>query len=84
MLAGIEARKQGIARVDGPYHLLLQASRPDKRRRDIDNLIKPVSDLLVSIGVVRDDGDCELVSAQWVESDASGVTVKVSVAEIKS
>jgi Holliday junction resolvase RusA-like endonuclease len=34
------------------YKISLQATRPDRKRRDLDNLLKPVSDLLQSIGVI--------------------------------
>jgi Holliday junction resolvase RusA-like endonuclease len=82
MLAAVEARKQTFGRVDGPYHLSIQAARPDHRRRDIDNLIKPLSDLLVQIGVVRDDSDCEMVSARWVTT-GEGVFVRITPAGLE-
>ena len=53
--AGWEARAQHPDRIEGAYCLNIEAKRPDKRGRDIDNLIKPVSDLLCSIGVIEDD-----------------------------
>lgn len=65
MVAAIEARRQTFKRVCGPYRLSISVSRPDRRRRDIDNLIKPVSDLLMHIGAVEDDSDCQSVFAEW-------------------
>ena len=43
---------------------------PDKRPRDIDNLIKPCLDLLVKAGVIQDDNSkyVRKVSAQWLAS----------------
>lgn len=43
---------------------------PDKRPRDIDNLIKPCLDLLVKAGVIPDDNSkyVRKVSAQWLAS----------------
>jgi crossover junction endodeoxyribonuclease RusA len=49
----------------GPYHLRLYATRPDRRRRDIDNLLKPCSDALKASGLVADDSDAESVYAAW-------------------
>lgn len=74
--AGQIAKHYRAHAVVGKYNLYLAASRPDNRKRDIDNLIGSVSDLLVSCGLVRDDSDCELVSARWVTA-GEGVNVRV-------
>lgn len=49
----------------GPYSLSICARRPDKRKRDLANLEKAVSDLLVEHGVVQDDSLCERLTMQW-------------------
>ncbi len=67
-VAGYMALAQKQPAVIGPYKMSIQAMRPDRRRRDIDNIIKSVSDLLQSVGVIEDDCDCEMVSARWVTS----------------
>ena len=41
--------------------------RPDKRRRDLDNIIKPCLDALVKGGVIADDKDCEWIEAWWAD-----------------
>lgn len=43
---------------------------PDKRARDIDNLIKPCLDVLVKALVIKDDSSkyVRKVSAQWIAS----------------
>ena len=51
----------------GKYKLTIEAVRPDKRRRDVDNLIKAVSDVLESTGLIENDCLCEEVIARWVE-----------------
>lgn len=66
----------------GPYKLTLNATRPDKRRRDLDNLIKPIGDLITSIGLVEDDSKCEMISARWVTT-GEGVYVRVEPAGIE-
>lgn len=81
--AGLVALSQRpVGRFHGAYTLQIQAARPDKRRRDIDNLIKPISDLLQAVGIVRDDTDCEMVSARWVTT-GEGVFVRISPAGVE-
>src|SRR6187549_592525 len=64
--AGWMAREQRQKPLHGLYKLSIQAVRPDKRRRDLDNIIKPTSDLLQYTKLVDDDCHCELISARWV------------------
>jgi crossover junction endodeoxyribonuclease RusA len=61
--------------VCGPYTIIISAGRPDKRRRDIDNIIKPISDALVAGGAVSDDSLCQEVTARWCE--VPGVSVVI-------
>lgn len=63
-------------RVNGPYRLYIAVQRNwrTKRARDIDNIIKPVSDALVAAGVVIDDSLAEEVSAKWAD-DLGGPAV---------
>ncbi|GJE45464.1 RusA family crossover junction endodeoxyribonuclease [Methylobacterium soli] len=68
-----ETRGRGF---DGPYAMALAIGRPDRRRRDIDNLIKPVGDALVLAGAVADDSDCQHIEAGWA-SDVVGVRVRL-------
>lgn len=55
------SHRQGV----GPYALAIALKRPDKRRRDLGNLEKAISDLLVEHGVVKDDSLCERITLQW-------------------
>ncbi len=45
--------------IEGPYTMEIEVDRPDKRRRDLTNLIKGVEDFCVSQGYVEDDSLCE-------------------------
>lgn len=56
----------GSERISGPWSIELRAVRPDKRRRDVDNLLKATIDLLVACGVVGDDSEMQSVFASWV------------------
>ena len=75
-LAAIEARKQPFSRVEGQYKISIQAARPDKRRRDLDNLLKPISDLLTQIGAIADDSLCDMLTARWVTT-GDGIEVRI-------
>lgn len=63
----IAAQRRG--RVEGPYCLDIRVHRHwrSKRARDIDNVIKPISDALVKAGTVEDDSLAERVSAEWAD-----------------
>lgn len=54
--------------VPGRYRLSLIADAPDRRARDIDNLIKPVSDLLKKSGVIEEDSLARSVFAEWSDT----------------
>jgi crossover junction endodeoxyribonuclease RusA len=51
--------------ITGPYSLTIVARRPDRRRRDIANLEKCVSDSLVKAGVISDDCNAERITLMW-------------------
>lgn len=74
--AGMAARTQRQPKISGAYKLSLTAVRPDRRRRDLGNLEKPVSDLLQSIGVIDDDCYAEMIVSRWV-TIGEGITVRV-------
>lgn len=76
----IAAQKPG--KVEGPYSLAIAAQRHwrSKRARDIDNIIKPISDALVKAGVVEDDSLAEAVSARW-DDDLCGKAVVIIIHE---
>lgn len=54
--------------VRGPYVLSITAHRPDRRKRDIGNLEKIVSDTLAKAGVVENDCLCEAIISTWADS----------------
>ena len=58
----------GRRQITGPYKLTMEVVRPDKRKRDLDNLLKAASDCLVSAGII-DDSKCEWLEARWVKSE---------------
>lgn len=64
-------RAARLERHDGPVQITIGISPPDLRRRDIDNLVKPILDALVSAGVLaHDDGRVvRKVTASWLPAN---------------
>jgi len=54
-------------KIEGPYVMTLEAVRPDKRRRDLGNLEKAVSDILQSANLIENDHLCEEMTLRWVD-----------------
>lgn len=66
-------------RVSGPFRLTLVANRPDRRRRDLDNIIKPTADLLTKAGVIADDSNAVEITARWADEIIAGGALTVTV-----
>jgi len=66
--AGIEINRQRPGKIEGQFSVLLQLGRPDRRRRDLDNLMKPVLDLLQHYGIIENDSLAQHVSVHWSET----------------
>jgi crossover junction endodeoxyribonuclease RusA len=65
-LASLLTQKRA-ERFNCPYKLTVWAVKPDKRKRDIGNLEKSVSDILVSAGIIEDDHLCHWIELKWVD-----------------
>lgn len=52
--------------LEGPYKITLLARKPDKRHRDLDNLLKATSDALVQAKAIESDHHCQAIAARWV------------------
>lgn len=52
-------------RIDGPYRATVIVNRPDNRRRDLSNTLKPIEDALQANGLIRDDADCQRLMVMW-------------------
>ncbi len=51
--------------IEGKFTLTVLAGRPDKRLRDLDNLLKAVGDLLQSHGLIENDCLAESITVAW-------------------
>jgi crossover junction endodeoxyribonuclease RusA len=71
--AGWEAKAQGARPVPGPVEVRCVFGRPDKRRRDLDNLLKASLDLLVRLRLIEDDSKVVRIVAEWAEGEARAV-----------
>lgn len=76
---GLRLMAQRAPMTAGPFSIDLQITRPDRRRRDIDNLIKPCLDAIKSAGLIEDDSLASKVSAEWRPiGSAPGVTATIT------
>lgn len=66
--------------VKGPFHVTILADRPDRRRRDLDNLAKPILDVLTASAIIEDDHLAATISLAWSDlPPAKPGLVRVSV-----
>jgi Holliday junction resolvase RusA-like endonuclease len=63
-------KSQTKDKIIGQYILHIAAVKPDKRHRDLDNLLKATCDLLVKTNIVESDSMCRALAAEWVEFGA--------------
>ena len=70
-------------RVSGHYKLTILVVRPDKRRRDLGNLEKAISDILVMTNTIDDDCLCDWIDIRWTESGPDCMVIIEPMGEIK-
>lgn len=67
--------------IKGPVHVSVALCSPDKRKRDADNSLKPILDLLTAHNIIEADDwtIVRKVEAQWVEAgEPCVVTVRAA------
>jgi crossover junction endodeoxyribonuclease RusA len=65
--------------IEGDCHVRVELYMPDKRKRDIDNILKPILDILQYSGVIRDDSQvCALSVARIGHEKGGRARVQVS------
>jgi crossover junction endodeoxyribonuclease RusA len=55
----------GLRAITGPIKLEVIATRPDRRRRDVDNLLKSLLDALDHAEVYEDDSQIQDLRITW-------------------
>jgi len=69
----------------GRIALAMDAFPPDRRRRDIDNLLKSVQDSLAHAGVYEDDSQIDLLAVRRCQPAPGGrLTVRVGVMPLEA
>jgi len=58
---------QPKGRIEGSYAIHVEIDRPDKRRRDLSNLLKTLEDFIVAQGYVEDDSLCDRIKMAWTD-----------------
>jgi crossover junction endodeoxyribonuclease RusA len=69
--------QRGAKHYDFALKVTIEAFRPDRRRRDLDNLLKAVLDGLAHAGVMEDD--CLIVDLRIFWAEEIGGMVKVTI-----
>jgi crossover junction endodeoxyribonuclease RusA len=65
-------------KVRGPYTLDAIARPPElNRKRDLDNLLKAISDALKDGGAIDDDSLCQKISIEWGALDSPGILIGI-------
>lgn len=67
--------------IDYAVKVEIKAYRPDRRRRDLDNLLKAILDSMTHAGVMQDDALIEDLRVYW--ADEIGGMVKITVEGIE-
>lgn len=70
-----------VAQFTKPLRVVIEAWRPDKRRRDLDNLLKATLDGLAHAGVFEDDSQIVDLRIYW--APAIGGMLKIKIEEIE-
>jgi len=65
---------------EGKLRVVIEAWRPDNRRRDLDNLLKAVLDALTHAGVWTDDGLIVDLRIYWAPN--IGGMLKIHIQEV--
>lgn len=78
--AAAQMMQQRVSRgITGRVEVLIDAYPPDRRKRDLDNILKPLLDILQDYGVLEDDEQIDILT---VRRRSKGGYVDIHVTEI--
>lgn len=63
--------------IKGEIKLVVSVCMPDKRRRDLDNLLKPILDVLGQYGVYEDDSQIVDLQIKKVDGEKGDVLIEI-------
>ena len=75
--AWIIRQQIGMEQIKGQFEVRFQYERPDRRRRDLDNLLKASLDCIVNAGVIIDDHLCQKLTAEWINKNGKTVYCEI-------
>ena len=70
---------QKPGRIAGEFEIEIEYVQPDRRRRDVDNLNKPILDALVKAGITSDDSDCIRMTATKQPADKNKAGAYITI-----
>jgi crossover junction endodeoxyribonuclease RusA len=81
--ASVRTVLDGVQTLSGPLAVRIVANPPDRRTRDVDNVLKCLLDSLTKAGIWQDDSQIELLVVQRGELQPGG-SIEMCVDEIKA
>ena len=69
----VVSRLGGLKRLSGAVSLSLECYPPDRRRRDLDNLLKCLQDSITAAGVLDDDSQIRRLQMEMLEPIEGGL-----------
>ena len=73
-----------LSPVKGRFAITINAVRPDRRKRDLDNLAKPILDVIVKAGLVDDDSLAQRITMAWVEPAFQDQPIYITLSEAEA
>lgn len=70
--------KLKIKRIDGLYTLHVVYCPPDKRSRDLDNLVKCLNDFAQGAGIVLNDAQCRELHLVWGSAEEAPLGARLT------
>ena len=70
-------KSQGLVYVPGDVSVEILVIKPDRRRRDLDNMAKSIIDALVLNGVIDDDSLIQKILLAWHSDNLGGCHVEI-------
>lgn len=67
------SRLSGIMKLKGNVSLKIQCYPPDRRRRDLDNILKCLQDSIVAAGALEDDSQIKKLNMEMFDSIPGGM-----------